>query len=76
VLNSVLSVRQLKAGMYKEISKLERINRATTYKQEENKELTENYKEDYLQDVAFNTIFSEVCKNQLQIIEDKEKELK
>lgn len=76
ILNSVLSVRALKNKMQREITRFEKFKRLNVETADNRKKITDNLKEMFLQDISQKTMFDEVYKNQVKLIEDKEKELR
>lgn len=61
--------------MLKEISKYEQSQKETIDGVDDKFKTKENMKEVYVSDICQKTMFDEVYKNQMKIIEDKEKEM-
>jgi hypothetical protein len=62
-MNSIVSIKQLKATMLKEISNHELTKKGANDGVEDNKKTILNVKESYLQDISQKTMFDEVYKN-------------
>lgn len=72
----MVSIKQLKNKMQKEITKFEKFKKLNVDDAENKKKIVDNLKEMYLKDISEKTMFDEVYKNQIKIIEDKEKEMR
>eukprot|EP00347_Sterkiella_histriomuscorum_P024380 403331322 len=76
ILNSIISIKALKNKMQKEITRFEKFKKLQLDDADNKKKIADNMKEMFLQDISQKTMFDEVYKNQIKIIEDKEKEMK
>eukprot|EP00349_Pseudokeronopsis_sp_Brazil_P006806 CAMPEP_0202962618 /NCGR_PEP_ID=MMETSP1396-20130829/6724_1 /ASSEMBLY_ACC=CAM_ASM_000872 /TAXON_ID= /ORGANISM="Pseudokeronopsis sp., Strain Brazil" /LENGTH=107 /DNA_ID=CAMNT_0049683335 /DNA_START=812 /DNA_END=1135 /DNA_ORIENTATION=+ len=74
VLGALKSVRELKTQMHREIDKLEREKKNRDQGKDDDKKVVVNEKEAYLQEISEKTMFDEVYKNQVKLIELKERE--
>lgn len=62
--------------MVREVTKDEKGKEGTSDKQEDKRKVVTMLKDQFMFDIGYKTMFEEVYKNQLKIIEDKERESK
>mmetsp|Transcript_42923 Transcript_42923/g.41271 ORF Transcript_42923/g.41271 Transcript_42923/m.41271 type:complete len:124 (+) Transcript_42923:793-1164(+) len=74
VCGALKSVKEMKTQMLREIDKIEKEKKTHSDGKDDNKKVVVNEKEAYLQEISQKTWFDEVYKNQVKIIEEKEKQ--
>jgi hypothetical protein len=74
--NAIASIRELKKTITADICKFERIEQTTTEGKEDNKKVAILSKENLFQDFSHKTMFEEVYKHSIMIIDKKKEEVR